>query len=184
MRLLTVLAGLLLLAYPLAVYTGLSNFGMAPLALVLVILFGFRIASGHLANRGPLKHLAVVTGAIGIVLVSLGYLFRQHDWLLFYPVAVNSVMLTAFAYSLTQSQSMIERLARLQDPDLPPSGVRYTRNVTKIWCVFFLVNGSIALATCFMPLTSWTLYNGLLSYVAAGVLFGIEFVVRKRVQAS
>ena len=34
-------------------------------------------------------------------------------------------------------QSAIERIARLQHPDLPPEGVVYTRRVTQIWCVFF-----------------------------------------------
>ncbi|MDD1791870.1 hypothetical protein L4D06_04765 [Enterovibrio makurazakiensis] len=184
MRSLSAVAGMLLLAYPLAVYAGLSYWGAAPLALVLIVLFACRIVSSRRSKSGPLKHLAILTGTIGIALASLGYLFKQHDWFLYYPVVVNAVMLAIFAHSLSQPQSIVEKLARLQDPDLPPSGVSYTRKVTKVWCLFFLLNGSIAWLTCFMPLSNWTLYNGLLSYLAAGTLFAVEYLVRKKVQAS
>ncbi|WP_407331332.1 hypothetical protein [Enterovibrio sp. 27052020O] len=184
MRIISAVAGILLLAYPLAVYAGLSYWGAAPLALLLIVLFLCRIASGQLTGSGPLKHLALLTGSMGIALASLGYLFKQHDWFLYYPVVVNSAMLAVFAHSLTQPQSIIEQLARLQEPNLPPSGVNYTRKVTKVWCVFFLLNGTIAWLTCFMPLTYWTLYNGLLSYIAAGVLFAVEYLIRKKVQTS
>lgn len=51
-----------------------------------------------------------------------------------------------FSWSLRSPTSLIERLARIQHPDLPPEGIIYTRRVTQIWCVF-IVNGSIALVT-------------------------------------
>ncbi len=47
-------------------------------------------------------------------------------------------MLALFSASLLQKQTLVERLARLQEPELPDSGVRYTRTVTKVWCGFFL----------------------------------------------
>ncbi len=80
----------------------------------------------------------MVSGGAGIALVTLGSLFRQQGLLLYYPVIVNILMLGLFSSSLWQQQSLIERLARIQEPDLPASGVSYTRNVTKIWCVFLL----------------------------------------------
>jgi len=91
-------------------------------------------------------------------------------------------MLILFASSLNQSQTIIERLARLQEPELPESGVRYTRKVTKVWCGFFVLNGLIALYTCFQPLELWTLYNGLISYLLAGSLFAGEWIVRQFVR--
>lgn len=119
---------------------------------------------------------------MGITLIALSLLFKQHGWMTFYPVVVNVCMLAVFANSFKQKQTIIERLARLQEPDLPPSGVKYTRKVTAIWCVFFILNGSIALYTCFQPLEVWTLYNGFISYVLAGILFFIEWVVRQFVR--
>ena len=81
--------------------------------------------------------------------------------------------------------SIVERLARLKQPELPASGVRYTRKVTQAWCVFFVVNGAIGLGTAlFADLETWTLYNGLIAYLLIGLMAGIEFLIRKRVQSK
>jgi uncharacterized membrane protein len=78
--------------------------------------------------------------------------------------------------------SVIERLARLREPDLPPAGVLYTRRVTQIWCVFFIVNGAIALFTALHgDMQIWTLWNGLLSYFLMGTLMAGEWLIRRRI---
>ena len=98
-----------------------------------------------------------------------------------YPVLVNLGLLAAFAHSLRGPQSMVERFARLREPDLPPAAVAYTRTVTKVWCGFFAVNGSIALATALWATPAvWSLYNGVIAYGLMGVLFGAEYLVRLR----
>jgi uncharacterized membrane protein len=77
----------------------------------------------------------------------------------------------------------VERLARLQQPDLPPQGVRYTRRVTQVWCGFFIINGSIALITAlWSSFAWWSLYNGLIAYVLMGLLFAGEYLIRRRTQ--
>ncbi|WP_318472476.1 hypothetical protein [Photobacterium leiognathi] len=182
MPLLTAVSALALLAYPLAVYYGLSRWGLGVVAGLLAVLFLLRIIAAKQTQLRELKYIAWLSGGAGLILALLGSVFREHGWFLYYPVIVNVLMLGLFGASLWQKQSLIERLARLQEPDLPPSGVRYTRNVTKIWCLFFIINGAIALTTCFLPLQVWTLYNGLISYVFAGSLFAIEWVVRQFVQ--
>lgn len=98
-----------------------------------------------------------------------------------YPVLVNLTMLGAFAVTLWRPPSMIERFARVVEPDLPRCGVIYTRKVTIVWCIFFGSNASIALWTALQPSWRiWTIYNGGISYAAAGTLFAIEFFVRRR----
>lgn len=185
MNRLSIIAGVLLVGYPFAVYFGLSRWEFSSMATVLLVLFVLRALSSRIGGiNGPLAHIAQLTGIIGFTLVLLGYVFEKSAWLLFYPVAVNAVMLAVFSHSLTQPQSIIERVARLKHPNLPESAVRYTKKVTQIWCVFFSLNGLIALATCAMPLASWTLYNGFISYVAGGSLFAIEYLVRTKVQTS
>lgn len=182
MRWLTALSAIALLAYPLAVYYGLSRGGLGFVAGVLAVLFLLRIVAGSQTRLRELKYIAWLSGGAGITLALLGSVFKQEGWFTFYPVIVNALMLALFSASLLQKQTLVERLARLQEPELPDSGVRYTRTVTKVWCGFFVVNGGIALATCFMPLATWTLYNGLVSYLLAGSLFAGEWIVRRHVR--
>jgi uncharacterized membrane protein len=100
-----------------------------------------------------------------------------------YPVLISSFMLALFGLSLKYGPPMVERLARLSEPDLPDKAIRYTRQVTIAWCVFFLCNGLLAAAlTLWAPLSWWTLYNGLISYGLMGLLFAIEWLLRQRVR--
>ncbi|MDZ4759898.1 MAG: hypothetical protein SGJ21_02355 [Alphaproteobacteria bacterium] len=102
-----------------------------------------------------------------------------------YPVLMNAALLLAFGVTLARPPSMVERLARMVEPDLPESGVRYTRAVTWVWCAFFVVNGSIALWTALRAsLEWWAVYNGVIAYVAMGTLLTVELIVRSIVRAG
>ena len=53
------------------------------------------------------------------------------------------------------------------------------------WCIFFIVNGSIATFTVFVGSDKiWSLYNGLISYILIGLFFMVEYLVRKMVQSK
>ena len=96
-----------------------------------------------------------------------------------YPVLVNAALLGAFAYSLVCPPSMIERVARLREPQLPQRAIVYTRRVTQVWCAFFIVNGSLALWTAlYASAALWSLYNGLIAYLLIGLLLAGEYCVR------
>jgi uncharacterized membrane protein len=98
-----------------------------------------------------------------------------------YPVLVNCAFLAAFGYSLAAPPSMIERLARLSEPDLPPEAIAYTRRVTQVWCGFFILNGSVALGTALWASEAvWSLYTGVVAYLLMGLLFAGEYLVRLR----
>lgn len=91
-------------------------------------------------------------------------------------------MLAVFGGSLFAKQSVIERLARLQNPDLPPEGIRYTRKVTQIWCVFFILNALAAAVLVWAEQYEWwAFYTGIISYVLMGMLLGGEWLYRKMV---
>jgi uncharacterized membrane protein len=54
-----------------------------------------------------------------------------------------------------------------------------------VWCGFFLLNGSIALATTLWGTEAqWALYNGAIAYVLMGVIAAVEWLVRQRVRGS
>jgi uncharacterized membrane protein len=98
-----------------------------------------------------------------------------------YPVLVSAALLAAFGYSLTTPMSAVERMARLRGEDFPPVAQAYMRKVTQVWCVFFIVNGLIALCTALWATEAlWSLYTGVISYVLMAMLFGAEYLVRLR----
>lgn len=173
---------LAVIAYPIAVWCGLRNWGTGILAPLLITVFLLRL----LTFRGKLSRLTFFGKAIavtGIVLVAASVVLRETSLLLYYPVAVNGILLGLFFSSLYGRQSLVERLARLSEPDLPPEGVIYTRRVTQVWCVFFLCNGAFALYTCLKgDMALWALYNGGISYLLIGLLMGMEWIVRKRLR--
>lgn len=98
-----------------------------------------------------------------------------------YPFLMNVLTLGLFGYSLLYPPSMVERIARLTEPDLPAEAIGYTRRVTQVWCGFFILNGSIALYTALWASQEvWSLYNGVIAYVLMGILFGGEYLIRLR----
>ena len=116
-------------------------------------------------------------------LIALGALLIQRLPLPWFPCLTLAVLLVAT--SLWRGMPIIERLARLKEPDLPAAGVRYTRKVTRVWCGFFVFNASVAAATAlYADLATWTLYNGLVSYVLMGLLFCGEWLVRRRLRRA
>ena len=100
-----------------------------------------------------------------------------------YPVLLNGLLLALFGLSLKFGPPLIERLARLSEPQLPEVAVRYTRTVTQVWAGFFLLNGLVVVALNFWaPLSWWTLYTGLIAYGLMGLLFAGEWLVRQHVR--
>lgn len=180
--LLKVLTIVAITAYPLAVWFGLTRWGMQVLAPILLLMFTVRL----FVVRSKIKQQLWLGKALtltGIILSLASWGLGKTQWLLFYPVVVNILLLTLFSYSLFRPPSIIERLARLTEPELSPLAVAYTRKVTLVWCVFFVINGTLALATClYGDMHLWALYNGGLSYLLIGSLMGLEWIIRKRVQ--
>lgn len=108
--------------------------------------------------------------------------FGRRDSMYWYPVLVNLMMLAVFGGSLFAGQTVIEKLARLQQPDLPEKAVRYTRRVTQVWCVFFIINGTLAaLLVRLGRYDWWAVYTGVIAYVLMGMLFAGEWLYRKLV---
>lgn len=170
-------AVLVTLIYPLAIWLGDGQIEPRLLAGVLVL--------AALARLPALRWDKSARWWLGgtFVLVGAAVWGNAILPLKLYPVLVNATLLGLFAYSLVFPPSMIERLARLREPDLPPEASGYTRRVTQVWCVFFAANGAIALATALWASPAvWSLYNGVIAYVLMGLLFAGEYCVRLRVR--
>ena len=175
------LSALLMLGWPFVIWFGLTHNSLHWLLPLMALLLLVRLC--HIRRMtGPLRAVMQTVALAGIALCAASALLKSHQLLLFYPLAVNLVMLGVFAGSLWTSQPLVERLARLRDPDLPAAAIGYTRRVTQVWCLFFIVNGTVALVTAVQgDMQRWTAWNGMIAYLLMGLLMGGEWLVRRRV---
>lgn len=164
-----------LVGYPFAVYLGLQYLSGSLIAIVLCALLIIRLGLSK-AQAKPM----LIPILVGIGLTAGSFIAKKQDWLLFYPVVINLTMLGLFSYSLYKGPCMIERFARLKHADLPLSAIPYLQKVTKIWCLFFILNGAVALYTALAcTLETWTLYNGFIAYLLMATLLGGEWIYRR-----
>lgn len=164
----------LTLIYPLAVWLGQRQVEPSFLAGLLMLAGWTRLHPPKIRRAGRWW--------LAVMLVLSIFAVWNRGWLALrlYPVLVNAALLGVFAYSLIFPPSMIERFARMNEPNLPLQAIGYTRRVTQIWCLFFGVNGAIALMTALWASPAiWALYNGLIAYLLMGLLLAGESVVRR-----
>jgi uncharacterized membrane protein len=171
------LLAVLLLALALARlrWGGMAGFGSA-----------FASPSGaRTAEKIGSRYRGLPAGVLIAGIVIYTFVSNEPSGLKLYPALISFSLLASFAWSLLHPPTAIERIARLATPDLPPAGVAYTRKVTLLWCGFFLFNGLVALYTSlYTGIATWTLYNGLISYLLIGSLLGGELLWRRKFHAQ
>jgi uncharacterized membrane protein len=166
---------LITLAYPLAVW--LAEGRVEPR-----LMAGFLLLAGLTRLPAlPFDHaIRWWLGATAILVVSAIWANGLLP-LKLYPVLVNGALFAMFAYSLAVPPTVIERVARVREPDLPSEAIAYMRCVTQVWCAFFVINGCAALLTAlYASSTLWWFYNGFVAYLLIGLLFAGEYCVRRR----
>jgi uncharacterized membrane protein len=163
------------------------------LLVVLVLLPALR-------DGRPLA-LAVLAGAVYGVYVALAS-GTALTLLLLPPVLLNGFMAWVFGRTLRQGgMPLIERAARaMRGPGavLGDGVVSYARGVTQAWTGLFVVLAGVNLGLALIarpagllrvagfdpvvsvPLSAWSVFANLLSYLFIAALFAIEFVVRAR----
>lgn len=167
------LTAIVTLIYPLVIWLGHEKISPRSLAFILAITLLLRLLL--LDIKSSEKWLLGILALLLFCATMTNLLLPLQ----LYPVAVNVIMLIIFSYSLFFPPTVVERIARLTDPALTVAGVRYTRRVTQVWCVFFIANGAISLATALWASPAvWSLYNGVIAYILIGLLFSIEYIVR------
>ena len=182
-RLFKFAAACLVAIYPLIILFGLQRFPLHYIGFFLIGLAVLRL----LLQRGEdgQQLLNILLSVVLILVVIYVLLSGQTEWFRFYPVAVNGIMLFVFGYSLMRGMPMVERLARVTEPDLPALAVPYVRKVTVMWCIFFALNGLVALYTAlWASFEVWAWYNGAFAYGLMGAVFAVEWLVRARVRSK
>lgn len=100
-----------------------------------MLLGGLWLARALTGKRQPGSLWMAVVAIVFCLLLAL---FDSPALLRWYPVLISSFMLVLFGSSLTFGPPIVERLARVREPQLPAEGIRYTRQVTVAWSVFSL----------------------------------------------
>jgi len=164
-------------AYPAAVYLSLGHIGPRWIAALLVTL---ALARAWITRES----FWLVAAGLATALAAASGFGDRWGPLKLYPALVNLALLALFASSLRRGPSVVERLARLREPQLPDAAIAYTRRVTQVWCGFFVLNGTVAAGTALWASSAaWAVYNGFVAYVLIGALSGAEWLVRRRVRA-
>ncbi len=178
-KLLAVVNTLLVVAYPVAVYVGLTRFSARGVGLLMLLLLAPSLAMKW-RNARREDVLAAVRVPLSIMLVAgLSAGLNDQRFVLAVPVLINTLLFIQFASSL-RSTPIVERFARMQQPSLSNAQVAYCRSVTKVWCAFFLGNALVSVYLAVRaPLWVWALYTGAIAYGLIGVLATVEYVVRK-----
>jgi len=176
------LAAIAVIAYPILVWRGLSTESPRSIALILLVILApaayLRLRNG---KNEKLRGVAIIP-VITVTILGLATALNSLGLILLVPVAINTAFLVTFGSTLRAgSTPMVERIALLQEDELNSDQVDWCRLWTRIWCTFFVINGSIAAALgLFAPLAWWAFYNGLLSYICSGILFATEWIIRRR----
>jgi uncharacterized membrane protein len=166
-------------AFPLLVFAGVSRLGARTTALVLAVLLLPGAVRAAARGRDRLRSALALPLSTAALLV-LAAALDDGRFMLAYPVVVNAALLLQFGLSLRRKRSLVETFALLQVPDLSEPERRYCRSVTKVWCAFFVLNGTAAaLLAAFAPRAWWAAYTGAIAYGLVGALFAAEYVVRK-----
>ncbi len=178
----SLLAGALLVAYPIAAWLGLTFADARVTGLLLLGLGGAALALS-LAPRLPDRSRLLPTLGLPLVtaaLAGLAALSGDPRAVLAQPVLVSGALLVGFGLSL-RTTPFVERLARLEDPALSPAGVAWCRRVTIAWCLFFAANAALSAALAlWAPLAWWAAWSGGLAYVAIGLGVLLEVALRGR----
>lgn len=135
----------------------------------------------------------LVSSALFLIAGVVCFVTNRSIFLRLYSVVISAILLSVFGFTLFFKPNLCFRFAVMADKSIAGSSYeaqvcRYCRNVTIVWCCFFVLNGSVAAYTALHDFGSeelnnkiWSVYNGGISYVLMGLLFAVELIVRKRV---
>lgn len=122
--------------------------------------------------------------AVGLLLWGFwGALERNFSWVYFLQHAGTYVTLAAvFGATLGAGrQALCTHFAEIVHGDLAPEVVRYTRQVTLAWVVFFLTISLVSSALFFLaPIEVWSVFANFLSFPLILLMFAVEYLVRLR----
>jgi len=173
-------------AYPLLAHysTATSAATTMPSLGVAVSLAPSLAILSWLAWRSPKRPfmLALCAGMGMLLAVFWGALQRNFNWVYFMQHAGTYVMLAAmFGTTLLRGrQPLVTRLAEaVHRTALAPDVLRYTRQVTFAWTLFFLATALVSsVLFCCASMEAWSIFANFLSFPLILLMFALEYAVR------
>ena len=151
--------------------------------LSLIPILGIGVAA---ARRSRRRELAIWLIALAALAVWLGWgiLERQFTNLFFLEHAgANLILGITFGRTLAAgAEPLCTRFARMLHGELAPEAVRYTRQVTLAWTLFFAALFALSCTLYFGGfLAAWSILANIASPLLIGMMFVVEYAVRVRV---
>jgi uncharacterized membrane protein len=146
---------------------------------MVIVGFSFARESG----RGALLWLLAIA-AIAALAWAWPRLQNPVGWLYFVQhVTINAVLGLIFGRTLMERrQPLCTVLASKVHEQMTPALMRYTRQVTLAWMLFFLVSVALSILLFFFAsIEIWSMFANLLSLPLIVAMFVVENEVRKRV---
>lgn len=155
--------------------------------------------AGNEGEKGALDWKPLLSSALFLAAGLFCFITGKQIFLRLYSVVISITFLFVFGSTLFFEPNIIFRFATLADKSIKGSSYEnqvkaYCKKVTIIWCCFFILNGTASVCTAFAEKlfnvseekasSIWSIYNGGISYVLMGVLFIVEFIVRKIVDGK
>ena len=176
---LKIISGLFLFASPWVLYWTLSQGDVKIASITLVAWVIVRTIPIVMAAKQEQRRAALQLPAIALVFALLGWISSNGTWLLVLPAATQATFGLAFLRSLAGTP-LIEHFARMVKPELTVGEQAHCRAWTRVWGYYLIALAAFGLVLAMVAsLAVWTIYVGVISYVMVGVLFAIEYVVRK-----
>lgn len=177
--LLHVISALFLIASPWVLYWTLTHHRVEVAAAVLLAWVIIRSVPILATANAEHRAAALQLPAIALVFAALGWVFQDGVWLLVLPSATQATFGIAFLRTL-KAVPLVEHFARMVKPELSAAQQAHCRTWTAIWgsCLIALAAVGLALALG-ASLVTWASYVGIVNYALVGLLFAIEYVIRK-----
>jgi uncharacterized membrane protein len=182
-----VLVTAVLVLYPVVIFCSLVifKFPLRYLSVFVIIFASVYIFMNNRNYQGKNRWMMFLSPVLlfGIGITCL--LVNSSLILKIYPALSDMAYLIIFGISFFAPPPIVYNFAVLVDKSFKTSMPKerldkYCRDMTIVWCVFFVLDGIIALTTVFLASDLvWGIYNGGISYAAMGLIFVVEFTIYK-----
>jgi uncharacterized membrane protein len=182
--------GLIAIMYPVLVICALFIFKL-PIRYLSIGIIIFAIAYSIVNSRHYKGKHTIALFVSPLILCTIGVVslcMDNHLVIKLYPaltaLAYLTIMITSFFFPPPLAYYFIDIFDKSMKTKIPKTIFdSYCLKATVVWCVFFFIDGIIAVLTTFYSSNRvWGIYNGGITYGAMGLIFVGEFIVLKAIE--